>query len=52
MVSLVIKSSRSCMMSMQMLQVRSFLGRTRAEVARTRDARTRRTWVDKHLILL
>ena len=42
-VSLVIKSSRSCMMSMQILQVRSFLGRTRAEAAKTREARTRRT---------
>ena len=46
-VSLVMKSSRSCMMSMQMLQVNSFLGWTRAEVARMSEARTIRTW-DAH----
>ena len=44
-VSLVMKSSRSVMMSMQMLQVRSFLGLTRPLAARTREARRMRTWI-------
>ena len=43
-VSLVMKSSRSRMMSRQMLQVSSLRGRTRAEATRTSEARTRRTW--------
>ena len=48
-VSLVMKSSRSRMMSRQMLQVSSLRGRTRAEAARTSEARTRRTWRSKIL---